>query len=108
MTSIRPHGIWGRDLDSTYPIMEAAGFEPASRDASRQASTCIVVLFQISPPEAPDDRLPIRLVQCFLASTTQTIVSASLLFDVQIRPTGKAEKGRAAYLGSHAQLVVAN
>ena len=107
MTSIRPHDTCRSDLDSVYSLLEAAGFEPASRDASRQASTCLVVLFQISPPEAPDDRLPIRLVQCFLASTTQTIVSASLLFDVRIRPTGKAGKGRAAYLGSHAQLVVA-
>ena len=32
--------------------MEAGGFEPPSRDASRQASTCLVALLQFALPTA--------------------------------------------------------
>jgi len=38
--------------------MEAGGFEPPSRDASKQASTCLVALLFSSPCQAPKRQAP--------------------------------------------------
>ena len=43
--------------------MEAAGIEPASRDISAQASTCVVDSFKVSLDAAPIDRVRFALVE---------------------------------------------
>lgn len=54
-----------RDFDAfRHPSIggvEAAGIEPASRDDSMQASTCVAGSFPLSPRRPPTDRVPNRL-----------------------------------------------
>jgi len=69
--------------------MEAGGFEPPSRDVSRQASTCLVALLSFHLVKRQNDRLSTRLFRIVLALPARTTDSASLLFDALTRPTGK-------------------
>jgi len=46
--------------------VEAAGIEPASRDISMEASTCVADSFQFSSAGSPVDRVPGKLVKNFV------------------------------------------
>ena len=59
--------------------MEAGGFEPPSRDVSRQASTCLVALLFFRLAKRQNDRLLTQLFRIVLALPARTTDSASLL-----------------------------
>jgi len=59
--------------------MEAGGFEPPSRDASRQASTCLVALLFFRLVKRQNDRLLTQLFRIVLALPARTTGLASLL-----------------------------
>ncbi len=72
--------------------MEAGGFEPPSRDVSRQASTCLVALLFFRLAKRQNDRLLTQLFRKGLALSARTTDSASLLCDALTRPTGKVRQ----------------
>ena len=71
--------------------MEAGGFEPPSRDVSRQASTCLVVLlfFRLAKRQTTDSRFGYFGIN--LISPARTTFESSLLFDAL---TESADKTR--------------
>jgi len=86
--------------------LEAGGFEPPSRDASRQASTCVVAsLFFFALPSAmrPAPGLAISESSCRAGPNNQ-FSQPAILRPCPTRRRGQA--GRAARLGSQAQLIV--
>jgi len=56
-------GVYEGVRNYTNVQVEAAGIEPASRDISGQASTCVVGSFRASPSRPPTDGAPDRLVE---------------------------------------------
>lgn len=71
--------------------MEAGGFEPPSRDASKQASTCLVVHLSFALLSA--ERRAINAASSWnLAVSSRTIDTASLLFGALFQLTDKAEE----------------
>ncbi len=69
--------------------MEAGGFEPPSRDVSRQASTCLVVLLFFRLAKSQTTGCWLGYFGKVLPKPARTTGSASLLFDALARPTGK-------------------
>jgi len=74
------------------PKMEAGGFEPPSRDASRQVSTCLVALlfFRLTKRQTTGSRLSYSGID--LIPQAQKTIRSSLLSDALTRPTGTAEQ----------------
>ncbi len=71
--------------------MEAGGFEPPSRDASKQASTCLVVRLRFALLSA--ERQATNAASSWnLAVSSRTIDTASLLFGALFQLTDKAEE----------------
>jgi hypothetical protein len=69
--------------------MEAGGFEPPSRDVSRQASTCLVALFLFRLANRQTTGFRFSYFGKFSPEPAQTTGSASLLFDALAKLTGK-------------------
>ncbi len=73
--------------------MEAGGFEPPSRDVSRQASTCLVVLFTFfALLNAKRQALNLAISGFNLTLPARTTGSASLLVYALAGPTGKVRQ----------------
>ena len=72
--------------------MEAGGFEPPSRDASRQASTCLVAFLIFALLIAKRQAFNSAISGLDLTPQAQTTLEASLLIDALILPTDKAEQ----------------
>ena len=72
--------------------LEAGGFEPPSRDVSRQASTCLVVLLFFHLAKSQTTGLWFDYFGEFLPKPARTTGTASLLFDALTRPTGKVRQ----------------
>ncbi len=73
--------------------MEAGGFEPPSRDVSRQASTCLVVSFTIfALLSAKRQARNLAISGLSLAAPARKTGSASLLVYALAGPTGKVRQ----------------
>ena len=72
--------------------MEAGGFEPPSRDASRQASTCLVVLlyFRLIKRQATGSKLG-YFGKSYPDGPNKN-AGSSLLFDALARPADKVKQ----------------
>ena len=69
--------------------MEAGGFEPPSRDASNQVSTCIVVLFFIRLSKSQTTGIWFGYFGINLSLPARTTGERSLLIDALARVTGE-------------------
>jgi len=72
--------------------MEAGGFEPPSRDASRQASTCLVAYLVFRLTQRQTTGSEFGYSGEFSPEPARTTDSASLLSDALTRPTGKVRQ----------------
>jgi hypothetical protein len=72
--------------------MEAGGFEPPSRDVSKQASTCLVVLLFFALSSAKQQAFDSAISEFNLALPARKTGSASLLAYAHIKPTGKVRQ----------------
>jgi hypothetical protein len=69
--------------------MEAGGFEPPSRDVSRQASTCLVALLEIRFVNRQTTGSKLSYFDGFSPKPYRKTGSASLLCDALTKPAGK-------------------
>jgi len=77
-------------------LVEAAGIEPASRDASTSASTCLVRQIVFSRLEALPDAASARQLGAFRASFPRAEKRAlACIATAHKTPTGREVKGRA-------------
>jgi len=70
--------------------MEAGGFEPPSRNVSRQASTCLVAFFQFRLAERQTTGSQFSYFGKISPSWPEKTARAILLFGALTQPTGKA------------------
>ena len=85
---MKPKSLHNKDLIR----LEAGGFEPPSRDVSRQASTCLVALLFFRLAKSQTTGRWFDYFGEFLPKPARTTDSASLLFDALTRPTGKVRQ----------------
>ena len=69
--------------------MEAGGFEPPSRDVSRQASTCLVALLKFALLIAKRQAFNSAISGLNLTKSARTTDSTSLLSDALTQPADK-------------------
>jgi len=72
--------------------MEAGGFEPPSRDASKQASTCLVVLSFFASPRAKRQAPGSAISEFVLSRRPEQPLRAACFYDTLTELTGEVRQ----------------